>query len=144
MSRKVTLGALAVALIWLYGYLLVLAFGYAAALPIPAWWRNTFGRGHAAFWMWSIPFDLLVTAVVSAPFALLIARYYRRTWLLVALLAAAILAASDLKGLLKAWALVNGSYVGFLLISIFRTLAVLPVLTWLARRLPSDYRWGGL
>jgi hypothetical protein len=140
MSRRIVLGALALGIIWLYSYLLVIAFGYAAALSTPYWWRDAFGRGRAAFWMWDLPLDLFVTAVVSIPFALLIARYYRRTWLLVALLAAGVLAVWNAGDLVNIWPQITGSFVGFLLLGVVRQLTVLPVLTWLANKLPSIHR----
>jgi hypothetical protein len=140
MSRKIVLGALALGIVGLYSYLLVIAFGYAAALSTPSWWRDALGHGRAAFWMWDLPLDLFVTAVVSVPFALLIARCYRRTWLLVALLAAGILAVWNVGDLVKIWPQITGPFVGFLLLGVVSQLAVLPVLTWLAHKLLSSYR----
>jgi hypothetical protein len=61
---RAVLSTLALSITWCYGYSLVIAFAYASTVRIPDWWRHVFDVRVAAFWLWHLPFDLLVTTAV--------------------------------------------------------------------------------
>jgi hypothetical protein len=89
--------------------------------------------------------DVVLTLLVSFPFALLIARIFPTKWLGVALFAGVCTSVPDLVAIPVIWRynIDHLRYATDIAISTLRLLVTLPVLTYLAHRLTSKNRWRG-
>jgi hypothetical protein len=122
-----------------YGYALWWVFGYEAALPIPRWWT----------WFWILLIDTLTLILVSAPVAALVTRFGGRHAIVVALVMTvalfAVTVAPTLADTVGAYA--RAPHAGRMLLAYafadIKLIAVLPLLVWLFRTLPSNNRWRG-
>jgi hypothetical protein len=139
MRRLLFLLLACLGLLCAYGYGLVYVTGYAAALPIPR-------RG---FLWWGALLDTLVLVLISLPVALLVSRFGGRRATAVALMmTVALFAATVLPSLIED--ISRGAFAGFrtpmrlyIAFGYLELIAVLPLLVWLLRKLPSNKRWSG-
>ena len=123
-----------------YGYALMWVFGYEAALPMPRRWT----------WFSMILADTLTLILVSVPVAALVARFGGRHATAIALVMTVVLfavteahtLAQDVGAFARSPHATN--MLSMLAFGYIRLIAVLPLLVWLFRKLPSNTRWRGL
>ena len=137
----------ALAIAGLYYWAITQAFGFVTVRIL------TPGFVHAAKSLGGLPvlklsyyaIDIVVTLLVSLPFAFPIARIFPTKWLGVALFTGACASVPDLVGMPVIWRynFDHLRYVTDLAIGTIRLFVTLPVLTFLAHRLTSNNRWRG-
>jgi hypothetical protein len=118
-----------------YGYWAAATYvlGFAAAQPIPAWWLGARSHTLLAFYSWDLVFYTLMLALLSLPFAYLIARLFGLYWLVAALAISASFAIGTELDMSAGFPLITLRFRIFLLASTLRIACVLPLLTWAMR-----------
>jgi len=147
MRRQLFLATVCLGLVCAYGYSLIWVEGHYAALPIPRQWIDFFPSRASGFLSFAVLFDTLVLIVVSLPFAALLARFAGRGATVIALITTAtVFAVTAVPSLLEDVG--PGAYAGFhaawrlyIAFGYLELIAVLPLLVWLLRKLPSNNRW---
>ena len=138
MRRAVVLPAICVALACCYQFVVVFAFGYFAALPLPAWWVTPARHHHWLFYSQSLLLDTLVLAAISLPFAYILNRLFRRDAPLAAVaisLSLALIDAVDVFGSPNLQ-LIPVDFRVYLFAGAVRLLCVLPLLVLIFSRRP--------
>jgi len=135
---------LSIGLAWLYAWLHMHVIGWTSVRVLtPHVVHAAMNHGGPTLLrivMYAI--DLSVTLVVSLPFAVIIALICKNGWLEVALVTCGYLALSELSGIPMVWGHIadHGRYLTNLVAGTVTLVAVLPMLTFLARRLTPNYR----
>lgn len=148
MRRQLFLTVACVALLFAYRYALIWVFGYEAALPMPRWWSGLF-PSRISVRLWIVLAYTMTLILVSVPVAALVARFGGRHAIAVALLMALALFVVTVAPTLAedVGAFAHSPHAApMLLIQAFgyvSLVAMLPLLVWLFRRLPSSDRWRG-
>jgi hypothetical protein len=148
MRKPLLLAAAWFALLCAYGYALMWVEGYAAALPIPPRWIAFFPSRTVGFLSLATLFDTALL-VVSLPMAWLLTRFGGRRATVVALsLTVALFIVTVVPSLIED--ITRGSLAGFsapwrlyMAFAYLEVIAVLPLLVWLFRKLPSADRRTG-
>lgn len=139
MRRQLFLAVAGLGLLVAYGYALWWVFGYEAALPLPRWWT----------WFWILLIDTVTLILVSAPVAALLARFGGRHATAVALVMTIILFTVTVTPTLaeSVGAYARSPHAGRMLLAYafanIKLIAILPLLVWLFRKLPSNQRSRG-
>jgi hypothetical protein len=143
LARRIALVLLTIAVGWLFWYLLVAAIGLAAALPVWKPWFAVFPTRRSAVLTWMVTWHTLAIVLVSLPFGFLIHRMWGRWAPLIALAITLAMFALELPDMGQ---LFRGQPLRFQLVAVFdqlKLIGVLPLVAWLASRLPSNNRWRG-
>lgn len=144
MRRSIILVAAALALIWLYTKFLLYALYIAGREPVPPGWSHLFQPTWHAWLPWEMLLHTVAVTVASAPIALLIARFYPRYWLLVALAATAPLSlATTLPVFVQDFTSTSRRLQIADILDAVTLVGTLPLLTWALRNLPSNMRLSG-
>ena len=149
MRKQLLLAGACLGLLCAYYYALTLVEGYAAALPIAPRWIAFFPSRVVGFLSLSVLFDTAALVLVSLPVAVLLARFGGRRATAVALImTTALFVVTVVPSLIEN--LNRGALAGFhtpwrlfMAFGCLELIAVLPLLVWLLRRLPSNNRWRG-
>ncbi len=141
MRQRVVLGILAFGLLALYAQLLIFAIGTALALAPPPWWGSVFTNRLSAVYTWAILTHTAAILLVALPFSYVIARFYGRVAVPLALAITVVLYAVDPLPAVLSY------FVGFSfrmkMVTLFdavKLLGILPCLVWLFARLTSNNR----
>ncbi len=149
MRRQLFLAVGCLGLLCVYGFALMWVEGYEAALPIPPRWIAFFPSRDVGFLSLSVLYDTAVLVLVGLPVALLLARFGGRRATAVALIMTTALfvvivvpsLVEDIsRGALAGFHTLWRFYMAFVYLEF---IAVLPLLVWLFRKLPSNHRWRG-
>jgi hypothetical protein len=139
MWRMILLVAFTVALAYAYAFALTVLIGLSMAVPMPRFWLETIPTQIAATLSWMAIWHTLAVFVASVLPALVISRLYPRRWLIASF--AITLALTCLTFLPALIAMFPGASPRLRLIWVFdclKYLGMLPLLVWIARRLPSN------
>jgi hypothetical protein len=133
-----------IALFWVYNYVLVWTIGHAMALPEPSRWAGLFPSRLSGVLTWMQVAHTTAVAVASIPFAFLIAHFYERRAVGVALLiTVATFAVFSLPSLVAYFSTFSTRVQLITVFDNLKLLLVLPALVMLIRKLPSNNRWSG-
>ena len=149
MRKQLFLAGACFGLLCAYYSALMLVEGYAAALPISPRWIAFFPSRVVGFLSLSFLYDTVVLVLVSLPVALLLARFGGRRATAVALImTTALFVVTVVPSLIED--ISRGALAGFhtpwrlyMTFAFLEFIAVLPLLVWLLRKLPSNNRWRG-
>ena len=147
MRKQLLLAGACLGLLCAYYYALTLVEGYAAALPIPPRWIAFFPSRVVGFLSLSVLFDTAALVLVSLPVAVLLARFGGATAVAL-IMTTALFVVTVVPSLIENFN--RGALAGFhtpwrlyMAFGCLEFIAVLPLLVWLLRRLPSNNRWRG-
>src|SRR5579862_6236547 len=149
MRKQLFLAGAYLGLLCAYYFALMLAEGYAAALPISPRWIAFFPSRDVGFLSLSVVYDTAVLVLVGLPVALLLARFGGRHATAVALsMTTALFVVAVAPSLITD--ISRGALAGFhtpwrlyMAFAFLEFIAVLPLLVWLLRKPPSNIRWRG-
>ena len=133
-----------VGLLYIYNYALVWGIGHAMALPIPSGWRSSFPTRLSGTLTRMILVHTLAVAIISVPFALLIARFGGRLAPVIALaMTLTLFAVFSLPPLIAYFGTFPTRMKVVTGFDQIKLILVLPLLVALIRKLPSNNRWRG-
>ncbi len=133
-----------IALFWLYNNVLLWTIGHAMAVPEPSQWAGIFPSRVSGVLSWMQLTHTTAILVASAPFAFLIAHFYGRRAVWVALgITAALFALISLPGLVRFFATLSPRVQIITVFDNLKLLLILPALVLLMHRLTSNHRWRG-
>jgi hypothetical protein len=142
--RGILLTGLAITMACAYMYLVVMAIGYAAAIPMPAWWRSAFSSRLVGLLVFMVGWHTLAVVVAALPFSWGISQLYGRFGWLVAL---AITSVTTIFLVTPTFILlgsvVSASHVGIQISDYVILIGAMPVLTWLLYPRPLTTRSSG-
>jgi hypothetical protein len=149
MRKQLLFAGACLGLLCAYGYALTLVEGYAAALPIPPRWIALFPSRVVGLLSLSVLYDTVALLLVSLPVAVLLARFGGRRATAVALImTTALFVVTTVPSLIED--ISRGALAGFhtpwrlyMVFAFLEFIAVLPLLVWFLRKLPSNNRWRG-
>ena len=139
MWRLIFLVAITVALAFAYALVLTMLIGIAIPVPVPRFWFETIPTRLAPYLSWMATWHTFAVFVASVLPALVISRLYPRRWLIVSVAIA--LAPMCLFFFPARVAMFPEASLSLKLVWVFdclKYLGMLPLLVWVARRLPSN------
>ena len=133
-----------IALLWVYENTLIWTIGHAMALPRPSHWGGLFPTHLSAALTWMQLIHTTAILVVSIPFAFLIAHFYGRRGVWLALgLTAALLVSTEVPAFIRYFDIESPRVRIVTAFDFLKILVILPVLVLLMHRLTSNNRWRG-